>query len=52
MTDYSREFESALTDTRKDVRDYEIEAIKQICKGMHKDAIKTLLEILDKRKPL
>jgi len=51
MTDYSREFESPLAE-KKDDRNYEIEAIKQICKGMHKDAIKTLLEILDKRKPL
>ena len=51
MTDYSREFESPLAE-KKDVRNYEIEAIKQICKGMHKDAIKTLLEILDKREPL
>ena len=52
MTDYCREFESVLTDKKKDQCDYEIQAIKQICEGMHKDAIKTLLEILDKRKPL
>ena len=51
MTDYSREFESPLAE-KKDDRDYEIEAIQQIYKGLHKDAIKTLLEILDKRKPL